>query len=418
MNRVRTLLGALLLCALATPLQAQTVAITNARIHTVSGPVIERGTVVIQNGRIAAVGANVTAPAGARVIDAAGMTVTPGFLDSSTSIGLAEIGSIDATNDASTDLDRMTAAFNVADGFNPLASPIAVTRIEGITRAVARPGAGAGILSGQGVLVQLGGNRASDMIVVNPIAMYADLGEGGAERSGGSRAAAMLLLREALRDARDYAQNRAAYDRAERREYALSRLDLEALQTVLNRELPLVVQVNRAADILAVLRLAREENIRVILSGAEEGWAVASDIAAAGVPVLLNSMQNIPGFDNLGATLENAARLNAAGVTIALSSFNGHNARNLKQVAGNAVSYGLPHEQALAAVTLVPARIFGVDDEYGSLEVGREADVVVWTGDPFEFSTDVAHVFIRGIEIPLTSRQELLFDRYRTLPPR
>lgn len=397
----------------ATAAQAQTTAITNARIHTISGPVIENGTIVIRDGRIAAVGADVAVPENARVIDGAGRVVTPGFFDASTSLGIVEIGGVEGTNDASTSNARLTAAFNVADALNPLATAIPVTRVEGITRAVVVPGGFQSILRGQGILIHLDGERASDMIVRNAIGMYATLGESGASRAGGSRAAAMLLLREALQDARDYGANRNAFQQGSRREYALSRLDLDALQPVLRREVPLIVSVNRAADILTVLRFAREENVRIILSGAEEGWMVADEIEAANVPVILNSMNNIPGFDNLGATLENAARLYAAGVTVMLSSFDGSNVRNLRQVAGNAVSYGLPYEAALAAVTRVPAEVFGIGNRYGTLEVGRDADLVVWSGDPFEFATSADVVFIRGHEQRTETRQQQLFERYR-----
>src|SRR5690606_13401966 len=220
----------------------------------------------------------------------------------------------------------------------------------------------------------------------------------------------MLLLREALQDARDYAANRNAFQQGSRREYALSRLDLEALQQVLRRQVPLIISVNRAADIMSVLQFARQENVRIILSGAEEGWMVADEIASAGVPVIINSMNNIPGFDNLGATLENAARLSQAGVSVMLSSFDGSNVRNLRQVAGNAVAYGMPWDEALAAVTSVPAQVFGIADRYGTLAVGMDADVVVWSGDPFDFTTSVDYVFIRGFEQRKDTRQQQLFE--------
>jgi len=406
-------LGVMLAVLPASTAHAQTTAITNARIHTISGPTIENGTIVIRNGRIAAVGADVEVPENARVIDGTGKVVTPGFLDASTSLGIVEIGGVSGTNDAATSQERLTAAFNVADALNPRATAIPVTRVEGITRAVVVPGGFQSILRGQGILIHLDGLRADEMIVRNPVGIYVTLGESGAGRAGGSRAAAMLLLREALQDARDYAANRNAFMQGNRREYALSRLDLEALQPVLRRELPLIISVNRAADILNVLQFARQENVRVILSGAEEGWMVASDLASADVPVIINSMNNIPGFDNLGATLENAARLHAAGVTVMLSSFDGSNVRNLRQVAGNAVSYGMPHEAALAAVTQVPAQVFGIADRYGTLEVGKDADVVVWDGDPFEFATKAEYVFIRGHEQLPDNRQQMLFERYR-----
>jgi imidazolonepropionase-like amidohydrolase len=395
--------------------QGPVTAITNARIHTAAGPVIERGTVVIRDGRIIAAG-GAPPPAGARVIDAAGKTITPGFLDSSTSVGIVEIGLEDNTNDAVTSQDRITASFNVVDAINPASTLIPVTRIEGITRVVVQPQAGSSLIAGTGALMDLGGDRVSRMLKRAPTAVYAVLGEAGAAAAGGSRAAATARLREVLQDARDFAINREAWERNQRRDYAISRLDLEALTPVLTGEVPLAIQVHRASDILATLRLAREfNNVRIILLGVNEGWMVAGDIAAANVPVIINPMQNIPGFENLGITLENAARLERAGVLVAFGSFDAHNARNLKQLAGNAIAHGLPHDAALRAVTVNAARIWGIADTYGTLQPGRDADLVVWSGDPFELSTRVEHVFIRGEEISLDSRQKQLFRRYRTL---
>ena len=394
---------------------AQTVAITNARIHTIAGPVVERGTIVITNGKIAAVGANVTVPSGARVIDAAGKVVTPGFLDSSTGLGTVEIDADDASNDQSLNSDRITAAFNVADNLNPLSTLLPVTRVEGITRAVVVPGNGNTIIRGQGVLITLAGQNTTVNIVRNPAAMYATLGQAGAGRAGGSRAAAILRLREVLQDARDYANNRRAFESAQRREYALSRLDLDALQPVLSREIPLVVAVERAADILSAIRLARDFNLRLILSGASEGWIVARELAASNTPVIINPMNNIPGMETLGITLENAARLHNAGVFVVFATFDSHNSRNLKQIAGNAVSYGMPHDAALRAVTVNAARLWGETERYGTLEAGKDADVVVWSGDPFELTTTVDHVFINGREVSTETRQRALFNRYRRL---
>jgi imidazolonepropionase-like amidohydrolase len=401
------------LALLGTPLSAQTVAITNARIHTIAGPVIERGTVIIRDGKITAVGADVTVPAGARVIDGTGKIVTPGLLDSSTGLGTVEIDADDPSNDRSVTGDRITAAFNVADNLNPFSTLLPVTRVEGITRAVVAPGNGSTIIAGQGVLIDLGGQGLAISIERNPVAMFAVLGEAGAGRAGGSRAAAILRLREALQDARDYANNRTAFENAQRRDYALSRLDLEALLPVIRGALPIVVNVNRASDILAAMRVAREFNLRLIVSGATEGWMVARELAAANVPVIINPMVNIPGMEALGITLENAARLHAAGATVVFASFDSHNSRNIKQLAGNAVSYGMPYDAALRAMTLNPARLWGIAERYGTLEVGKDADVVVWSGDPLELTTVVEHVFINGRAVPDDTRQRALFNRYR-----
>ncbi len=404
----------------AAPGSAQTVAITGGEVHTGTGDVLSRATVLIVDGRIAAVGPDVNVPQGARRVDASGKVVTPGLFDAHTGLGLIEIGLEANTHDASVVNDRVTAAFDVRDGINPYAQSIATTRVEGITRAVVAP-LGAGLIVGQGVVVNLGGTSMEGMVDRTPAAVYAVMGEAGAQAAGGARGAATLLLREALDDAVDYARNREAFNSRRRRDYALSRLDLEAMLPVVRGEIPLVVQAHRASDIRAALRLADDYDLGLIIAGALEGWMVADELAAAGVPVILNTMINLPTFESLGATYENAARLHRAGVTVMLSSFDTHNVRNLRQIAGFAVSYGMPHEAALEAVTGVPARVFGVGSDVGTLEAGKAGDVVIWSGDPFELTTWAETVLIAGREVSQETRQKALFDRYRDLsrlPPR
>lgn len=399
----------------AGPALAETVVISGATVHTL-GPqgTIRNGMVVIENGRIKAVGASVPVPAGARPIDARGKVVTPGFLDSFSRIGLVEVNAVEGSDDTETEDDRITAAFRVADALNPHSALIPVNRVEGLTRVAVMPSTGESLIAGQGALIHLGG--PGDYLLQTPAAMYATLGEAGANLAGGSRASALLRLREAFEDTRDYIANRKAFEQGERREYALSRLDLEALIPVVEGKLPLVLAVQRASDIQAALRLAREYKLDLILAGATEGWRVASEIAAAKVPVLVNPLDNLPGsFETLGATLENAARLHKAGVTIAFMSGDAHNARNLKQAAGNAVAYGLPWNAALAAMTSVPARIWGLADSYGTLEPGKDADVVIWDGDPLEVTSYPDAVFIRGVQMPEKTRQTELRDRYKDL---
>lgn len=407
-----------ILAAVPTSICAQAVAITNGEVHTVSGPVIPRGTVVLENGVITAVGRDVAIPPGARVFDASGKIVTPGLFDSSTRLGVTEVGSYEGTSDGSSGNPRMTAAFNVAEGINPNSTLIPVARVEGITRAVVAPGGGVALIAGTSALINLGGDRLTTMLQKAPVAMYAALGERGSGTEGGARPLALLRLRELFQDASDYAGNRSAFDSGNRREYAVSRLDLEALAPVVRGELPLVLSVDRASDILTALELGKEFDLDLVLSGVGEGWMVAGDIAAAGVPVLTNAASNLPSFEALGASYENVSRMHAAGVTVILSSFDGYNVRNLKQEAGFAVSYGMPHEAALRAVTLTPAEVWGVADLVGSLEPGKAGDVVVWSGDPFEILTSVEHVFINGEEISYDTRQKALFEKYRTLEGR
>jgi len=413
--RRRTLIVAAALALMPALAVAQTVAITNARVHTVSGAVIERGTVVIQDGRIAAVGATVAVPAGAQVIDGTGKVVTPGLLDSNTGLGTTEVDAAAGTNDRESRNDRITASADPLDNLNPFSTLIPVTRVEGITRAVVVPSPGVSFVAGRGLLMQLGTVGSTITVDKNPVALYATIGERGAGLTGGTRATSLSRLREILQDARDYDANRAAFDAANRRNYVLSRLDLEAIVPVVRGELPLALSVNRASDILNALRLARDTNIRLILERAEEAWMVAREIAEAKVPVILNPLTNLPTFESAGITFENAARLQAAGVTVLLASFESHHSRALRQIAGNAVSHGMPYDAALRAVTLTPAEVWGIADRYGSIDVGKDADVVVWSGDPFELITAAERVFIRGVAIPMETRQNELLRRYRQL---
>lgn len=395
---------------------AQTVAIQGATVYTNVQDPLEPGTVVIQDGEILRVGRDAEIPAGAQIVDGTGLVVTPGLFDSWTQLGLVEIGlSADGTVDRATSDERITASFNPVDGINPASTLIPVTRVEGVTRAIVAPGSGSSLIAGQGVLIDLGPGPVTAMLMENPVAMFASLGEAGASMAGGARSAAIQQLREAIQDARDFAANRDAFAQGNRRDYALSRMDLEALVPVANGDIPMVLEVHRASDIQAALRLADDLELDLVLSGVQEGWTVATEIAAARVPVLVNPLVNLPGFASLASTYENAARLHAAGVTLAIASFDSHNSRNIKQAAGMAVSYGMPWDAALEAITLRPAQIWGVADRIGTIEPGRVADVVVWSGDPLELTTVVRHVFIEGQEVALDSRQKALFEKYRDL---
>ena len=397
-------------------LLAQTIAITGATVYPVSSPKIDNATVVIRDGRIAAVGTHVAVPAGATRIDAAGKVVTPGFIDGAGQMGLREISAVNNTNESSFRGNDVAAAFNVLEGINPASTLIAVNRIEGITTTLAVPNGS--LIWGQAVLIDLDGKTIEAMQVKSPAAMVADLSEGSKDAGGGSRAGVAQRLRRVFTDAREYATRRADYRRHQIQDLSANAADLEALQPVLRGELPLLVVANRRSDIETALRIGKEYKLKLILAGAAEGWMIPDEIAVAGVPVLVEPLDNIPSYDALGIRYENAPLLAKGGVKVALMETATENTRDLRQQAGNAVASGMPWEQALRAVTLTPAEIFGVADRYGSLEVGKVANVVVWTGDPFDFSTGVEHVYIRGREIPLRSRQTELLERYRTLPPK
>ena len=397
-------------------LLAQTIAITGGTVYPVSGPKMENATVLIRDGRITAVGPAVTVPGDATRIDARGKWVTPGLIDGGTQLGLTEISAVNATNEGALRGSDVAAAFNVAEGINPASTLIPVTRIEGVTTTLAAPASG--WISGQAVLIDLDGATIEQMLVRSPVGIVVDLSEGSKSAGGGSRAGVAQRLRRVFSDALEYSRRRTEYTRAQMQQLAAPAADLEALLPVLRDQLPLIAFANRRSDIETALRIGREFKLKLILAGAQEAWMLAPQLAAAGVPVLVQPLDNIPSYDALGVRYENAAVLAKAGVKVALLETDTHNARDLRQQAGNAVSYGMTWDQALRAVTLSPAEIFGVGDRYGSLEAGKVANVVVWSGDPFEFTTAVEHVFIRGKEIPLTSRQTELFERYKTLPPK
>jgi len=404
-------------------LLAQTIAITGGTVYPVSGPKIENATVLIRDGRIAAVGTNVVVPAGATRVDASGKWLTPGLIDGAGVMGLREIGAVQGTNEYTERGNDITAAFNVLEGINPGSTLIAVNRMEGVTTTLAVPGSLAvplsvGLVWGQAALIDLDGATIEAMRIKSPAAMFANLGEAAKDAGGGSRAAVAQRLRRLLNDAREYATRRADYRRRQIQDLSASAADLEALQPVLRGELPLVVVANRRSDMETALRIAREYKLHLILGGAAEGWMIPNEIAAAGVPVLVEPLDNIPSYDALGIRYENAALLSKGGVKVALMETATENTRDLRQQAGNAVANGMTWDQALRAVTLTPAEIFGVADRYGSIEAGKVANLVLWSGDPFEFSTGVEHVYIRGREIPLRSRQTELLERYRTLPPK
>jgi imidazolonepropionase-like amidohydrolase len=395
-------------------LLAQTIAITGGTVYPVSRPRIENATVLVRDGSVVAVGRDLAVPAGARVIDARGKIVTPGLFNAGTQLGLTEISAVPSNNEGTHSGNDVAASFNVAAGINPGSQLIPVTRVEGITTALAAPDGG--LVSGQAVVIDLLGETVDEMLASPRAAMVANIAAKGA--GGGSRAGVMARLRQVLDDAREYQRRRADYRRGQTQPLAAPAADLEALQPVLAGSMPLVVRAHRRSDIEAALDLAAAYKLRLIIADAAEAWMLADRLAAARVPVILSPLTNIPSYQALGARYANAALLARAGVRVALVSGDGsHNSRLVRQEAGNAVSYGLSWDEALRAVTLTPAEIYGLADRYGSLQPGRVANVVVWSGDPFEFSTRVEAVLIRGQVVPLTSRQTELRDRYRTLPP-
>lgn len=436
---IRSLLLASAAGALAFPAAAQTVAIVNARLEPVSSAAIPNGTLLIKDGKIAALGAKVTVPAGAKVIDAKGGVVTPGFIAPSSNLGASEVSGVRETRDDGTG-NALSAAFDISYGINPASTFIGLARDGGITSSAVTPvltGTGGGahehaddgvveemtagksgdgdppLFGGQAAFIRLKAGSA-DIVEASKLAVTVSLGQSGARAAGGSRGANLILIRSALEDARAFAARRAAFEQGATRDFGLSRLDLAALIPVAQGKTPLLIRVSRAADIRQALKLAAEERINVILEGVEEGWMVAPEIAKAGVPVIVDPQDDLPGsFETLGSRLDNAARLHAAGVSVAINgSRDFNNLRQERLNAGLAVANGLPYAAALAAVTLVPAKIWGQDGKVGSLEIGKLADVVVWNGDPLETTSWPTAVLVGGVEQPKDGRHEQLKARY------
>lgn len=393
----------------ATPAAAETVAVVGGKVHTVSSQgVLENGTVLIVDGKIAAIGQDIPVPNDARVIDAKGQWVTPGIFDPYTHLGALEGPAQTNSNDSGAEEAPFSAAFDVQYGINPYSTAIAVNRIEGVTRAAVHPGQSKSIFEGYGALIHLG--NANDIVFKSKAFATITLGEDGAKRSGGSRGDAWVSLFAAFEEAQ-------GAGKASDHDNFLGRLDKEAILPIIEGKTPLFIKVDRASDILNVIKLkAKHRHLKPVIIGASEGWLVADELAKSGIPVIINSFSNLPqSFETLASTQENAARLEKAGVHVSLVGGGTSNARLIMQYAGNAVAHGMSWKKALEAITLVPAQIYGVDKQLGSLEAGKTADVVVWDGDPLELSSAPTHVMIAGEEIPLTSRQTELRDRYKEL---
>ena len=406
--------------AIAPAASAQDVLIRNATVHTVTERgTLERSDVLVRGGRIAAVGTNLDA-AGAAVVEAKGRPLTPGLFGGITGLGVVEVSLEQSTVDYAppkADESHGPAVgprpeFDVTLAFNPQSAVIGVNRADGVTSAMVAPAAqaGAAVVSGQGAVARLDGR--ADAFAAQSRTLFADLGV-GAPASGVGRAAQFMLLDQAVREARPTPQMRDAD----------FRLLTPAGREVLARYLSggrIVFAVDRASDIRQVLAFAQRHGARPVILGGAQAWQVAGLLAQAKVPVILDPLVNLPGsFDQLGASLENAARLHQAGVRIAFTYLNDgtHNARKVRQAAGVAVANGLPREAGLAAITANPAEIFGLGAEQGRIAVGQVADLVLWSGDPLEVTTVAEQVWIDGRPQSMRSRQTELRDRYRPRAP-
>ena len=417
----RLLIALAVIVSLPASAAAETVIIENATVWVDAGTRVEKGSVLIRDGRIAAVG-KVAAPAGARRIDGTGKVVTAGLIDADTRLGMEEVSLVAETNEGSFSAGQRSvfASYRTADGYNFDSVAIPIARTGGVTSVIATPSGAfvSGIGGGFALRDQAVDLPPDQLVIRRDAALYVNLGRSSLEANHSSRGMALARLRELFDDASRYARTRGAYDRNQSRELAASRLDLEALLLVLRRQIPMVVSADRASDLRAVLRLAAELRVALIVEGGAEAWRLAGELAAAKVPVLVNPISNLPqSFDHIHVRFDGIARLARAGVPVIISNLGeAANVRTLRQLAGIAVASGLTRQQALAAVTSTPAAAFGLEKR-GSLARGNVADVVVWSGDPFELSTAVEHVFVGGVEQSLETRQTRLLERYKTVKP-
>lgn len=408
---------------------AEVVAIRGARIYTVTDGIIENGTILIEKDRIQAVGRDLAIPPGAKVIDAPGRVVIPGLIDAFDQLGLEEIPAESITVDSTEFTDPVHPALRVIDSLNPQSEGIRVTRAEGITNALSVPSEG-NVLAGQSVLIQLSGNTADEMTMRAPVAMHISFGEaarreyGPRNRSPQTRMGVAAVLRAALIKGQNYAARWDDY-RKKLGEWEAKKegkppaapdhdLDMEALLPVLRGELPVIASARRLDDILTAIRIAEEFHLRLILSHATEAYRIAPLLAEKKIPVLVGPIREEPlRIEALGARLENAALLAKAGVKIAIGTDDVQNVRNLPLDVGFAIAYGLSPDEALRAVTLNPAEIFGVVDLLGSISKGRLANLVLLSGPPFETRSRVERLWIRGVEVSLTNHQTELRDKYK-----
>lgn len=427
----------LLICSIATlaqtakksnptPPQSGTIVLRGGKLLTITHGVIEKGVLVMENGKIAAVGAegSVSIPHGAKVIDVTGMTVYPGLIDSETHLGLSEIEAERMTNDLIELSDEIMPHMHVSDAFHAESVVIPVTRINGVTNALVAP-ANQDTLPGQDAFIQLAGRSAEEMLMVRDIAL--PLNFTGKQRRNENfqnakypmtRMGMAAQLRQSFLDAQDYDRKMTAYESKKasgdaKAEPPKSDLKLEALLPYLHGKKPVVLAAEEPGDLLTALDLANEFHLKVILNHLEHSASLLDKVAATGFPVIVGPIYEQPKeWERYDAVFKVPAEMAKRGIKIAFASYDTHNSRNLPYAAGYAVAFGLPHDEALKAITLNPAQIWGVDDRLGSLDTGKLANVVVANGDPLDVKTDVKHVFINGEEIPLVSKQTELRDQY------
>ncbi len=395
---------------------AKDIAIVGAKVHTMATQgSLENATVLIKAGKIVEVAQGQTNTQGYQVVDAKGKVVTPGLIGASTSLGLVDVGFSAGTNDSNASLTNIStsgAALDVSYAVNPDSTLMAIARIEGVTAAATTMSRTGQLFNGQGALISLA-NQADPVLKARSF-ISTRVSNSGADTNGGSRSVLWVALESALAEAK-FAIGQALNPKTEWHGQ-LSRADVKALIPLVKGEIPLLVDARRAADIRQVIALKqRHPALNIVITHATEGWRVAKALAEHDIAVILDPESNLPSsFDQLGATLHNASRLANAGVKVSIG-MESHNIRLARQHAGNAVANGLTWHDGLAALTINVARLYGIDDRLGSVEPGKQADLVIWSGDPLEVTETAEQVFIGGELVDKVSRQSKLRDRYLKL---
>ncbi|MFL6227808.1 MAG: amidohydrolase family protein [Pyrinomonadaceae bacterium] len=407
-----------------------TYAIRGAHVVTVSGADIENGTVVISNGKIAAVGANVSIPSGAHVIEGRGLSVYPGMIDLGTAMGLIEITEQGAAGWVDTqETGEMNPNSKAFYAINPHSSHIAVTRVNGVTTVLSSPQGG--LISGQSALINLLGSTAPEMALDRFAALVINYPRSGFGGGGGfffqpqgaaagdaatQRDRQVEQIRKVLRDAEAYGRALDATNADPKLPHPDHDVVLESLVPFARGQKPVIFRVDRETDIRAAVRFAEEMKLKPIILGGDDAWKVAPFLKEHNVPVVLTGTMDLPGRedDPYDLRYESAAKVQAAGAQFAISTGDlAAVVRDLPYNAGMAASFGLPKAEALKAVTLYPAQIIGMGSQLGSIDVGKIANIVVTDGDLLEARTNIRHLFINGREVPLVSKHTELYDAFK-----
>ncbi|MDH5433448.1 MAG: amidohydrolase family protein [Gammaproteobacteria bacterium] len=410
MRFFKALLISLVVLSTSLSAAAESYLIKNATVYTSTAKgKVTNTDVLVENGKIVRVEQNINATGDVVELDATGKFITPGLSNPSTNMGLVEIGAVSSTVDAATIEHNMGAGFNVSTAINFRSTILPQNRINGLTRAVVLPRSGDSIFAGQGSVIAL--HSSAKGLLNDNVAQFALYGSDGARKAGGSRAAAMQLLEQAINEAKYVRANPSRFYEGGNWQFSQSLNDLKALYPVLDRKVPLIIAADRMDDILRIVNLGKKHNIRIVIAGGGEAWLVAKELAAAKVPVIIDPINNIPEFDSLSVKFEGAGILYDAGVKVLLTGGGTHNAYLVRQSAGVAVAFGMPKTAAIEAMTINNADVFGIKN-YGQIKAGMDADIVVWDGDPLELTSNPDLVLIQGEKQPLVSRATRLRDRY------